>query len=187
MTPRLWMLTLIAIGWVAWSGPALADPPKPVEKGSRQVEWPVGAQSIAEENARVFPQGAYDRFNEATIPVLAPNDLSPQERTAFANSFRAVEDGYFAVIPRGDTDMLVNGTRSFAIAPQLVKEFQRDGVTYLYQEGDGHVSISFTRYGADYLFQFECRDGEGYANDCTDEDEVVAIIDRLAIVGGTPQ
>jgi hypothetical protein len=158
-----------------------------IDVRERRVQWPVGAQSIVEANAVVYPQGAEARFAEATIPVLAPDDLSADERRAFTESFRAVTDGYFSVVPRGDTDILINGTRSYAVAPELVKRFQRDGVSYLYQEGDGHVSISFSRYGADYLLQFECRDGEGYANDCTNEAEVVEVIDRLTIVGGTPQ
>lgn len=162
-----------------------ADAPG-VTRGERVVELPVGIESAAAEAARVYPAGAVDRFAASPIPVLAPPTLSETQRTAFSDSFRAVPDGFFAVIPARGYDVVVNGTITYAIAPELIKVIDRGGARYLYEEGETGVSISFSRYGADYLLQFECTDPAraGEDNNCVDEDTVVATAESLSVIGG---
>ncbi|MCG8442729.1 MAG: hypothetical protein MI723_13080 [Caulobacterales bacterium] len=163
--------------------PAAAQDVVP-EQGERRVQWPVGVESMTATAARVFPAGAGDAFAASPVPVLAPAGLTSADRDAFSNTFGATADGFYAVIPRGAFDVVLNGTVSYVVSPALIKEIPRDGFTYLYEEGDAGTNISFNRFGADYLLEFECRDAINYASDCVTEQEAVELADSLVIVGG---
>lgn len=152
-------------------------------RGERQIEWPVGIQSMRDAGAAVFPEGAASRFAGAPIPVLAPTKLDAEQRQAYLDSFRSVKDGFFAVVPGATYDVVVNGTKSYAVAPASAGFEERDTRNYLFEPAENGANVSFQRFGVDFLLQFECKAAVGEGT-CVTENEAKGFADNLTVVGG---
>jgi hypothetical protein len=150
-------------------------------RGERDVEFPVVAESVANS---LFP-GDGAAFASATVPVLAPSAMSREQASTFVSSFRATPDGYFAQLGQENFDVVVNGTRVFAVAPESAGARPPDAAPYRFSESDTGVNVSFNRFGADYSIDFVCRGAGGAeANECITEAQAAEFVDRLVPVGG---
>jgi hypothetical protein len=150
------------------------------QRGEREVEFPVTAQSVTDE---LFPNDGA-RFAEATVPVLAPAAMSREQASSFVSSYRTTPDGYFARLGLEEFDIVVNGTRMFAVAPQGAGAPSRDTTAYQFSESDTGMSVTFNRFGADYSIDFVCRGPGGEGSACVSEAEAAEFVERLVPVGG---
>jgi hypothetical protein len=151
-------------------------------RGERQVEFPVVAESVASELG-MDPAA----FAGATVPVLAPAAMSTEQADSFEDSYRATPDGYFARMAMNGYDVVVNGTRVFAVAPEAAgAPPARDTSEIQYSETDTGASVTFNRFGADYSIEFVCR-GPGGEPSCVSEAQATEFVERLVPVGGGGQ
>ncbi len=160
-----------------------SDDPTPT-RGEREVEFPVTAEQ-AGDSARAAGLDAA-RFADATVPVLAPAGMSRGQAVQFTESFRATPDGYFARMSLEEFDVVVNGTRIYARAPEAAgAPPARDTSQYQYSESETGMSVTFSRFGADYSVDFVCRGaGDEGGSECVSEAEAAELVGRLVPVGG---
>lgn len=144
--------------------------------GQREVEFPVVAESVADD----FGPDA-SKFADAVVPVLAPASMSTDQASGFADSYRATPDGYFARMAMDSYDVVVNGTRAFAVAPESAGARPRDTSQVLFSETDTGASVTFNRFGADYSIEFVCR---GAGETCVTEAQATELVERLVPIGG---
>jgi hypothetical protein len=181
------VLTLIAASAAAWVGlrgepSAVTDvqpggDPTP-ERGVRQVE-PVSAI------AATFDAEALAKFNDASTPVLAPSQLSPEATAQFARTFRATPDGYFARVDLPGFDVVVNGSRAFGVAPESAGARSGEVSQLRISESETGLSAMFRRYGVDYQIEFVCRGpGDEAGARCVTPEEARAVVEALVPVGG---
>jgi hypothetical protein len=146
-------------------------------QGQRSVEFPATAQSVADD----FGPDT-EKFATAVVPVLAPASMSSDQASGFGDSFRETPDGYFARMAEGGFDVVVNGTRSFAVAPAAAgAPPARDTSQILFSETDTGASVTFSRFGADYFIDFVCKDA---GEPCITEAQATEFVERLVPVGG---
>jgi hypothetical protein len=117
--------------------------------------------------------------SDVAVPVLLPrgvvvtaSDRPPQ--------LVATDDGYFATYETPRFDAIVNGSkRAYAagslVAPQAVSEQEMR-----FTLGEASAQLAFSRFGADYLIEFECREADG-GESCISEDEAKAFADSLFV------
>jgi hypothetical protein len=151
-------------------------------RGERDVDFPVVAESVTDS---LFPSGDDSKFAAASVPVLAPASMSRDQATGFVDSYRTTPDGYFARLDLEEFDVVVNGTRAFAVAPESAGARTRDTSQIQYSETDTGVAVTFNRFGADYSIEFVCpgAGGEGGAA-CVTEAKAAEFVERLVPVGG---
>ncbi len=149
--------------------------------GEREVEFPVVAQAVTDN---LFPGGGDAKFAESSVPVLAPAAMSTDQAETFADSYQTTPDGYFARMPSEEFDVVVNGTRAYAVAPEAAGAQTRDTSAFQFSESDTGLSVTFNRFGADYSIDFVCRGAGGDAGGCVDETKAAEFVERLVPVGG---
>lgn len=159
-----------------------------VDRAAREPAFPVGIESVREQAASEFGDDA-SKFNASPVPVLAPPELSADQRAQFATRFIATPDGYSTYVTFDAFDLVINGTRNYGVSAQLIKEVTRGDVTYLYEESVGARSASWlhAQFNTDYLLEFECTVGNGGDNTCVTEDFVLDTAENMVLVGGAPQ
>ena len=141
----------------------------------RSIDWQAAREALGggAEEGMVQVQSA----NPAPVPVLLPSGIvMPANATP---SYRTLEDGYFAFYPGDRFDIVVNGTLE---AFQTEGRDPADRPDMVFTETDSGASMALSRFGADYLVEFECRVIEPDGG-CISEEEAIEIIDKLIVVG----
>ena len=143
----------------------------------------------AESAAAIFPNGAAEKFGESPVPVIAPTGMSEEQRAGFAESFRALQDGFLATLPGESYDVVVNGTRRYVEAPEEAEPIDRpeDVTDYAFSETDEGASLSFSRFNTDYALDFMCHEAMGGEASCVEADAAEALADGMVLVGGGEQ
>src|SRR5690606_13199316 len=100
------------------------------------------------------------------VPVLLPSGIV-QAQNARPPALVSTEDGYFATYQLPRYDAIVNGSLKAyeAGAPQAG---QKEDMKFT--QAEAGAQLAFSRFGADYLIEFECRQLDGAAT-CITEDE----------------
>ncbi|HVY87697.1 MAG TPA: hypothetical protein VG942_02460 [Hyphomonadaceae bacterium] len=87
------------------------------------------------------------------------------------------KDGYFATYHLPKYDAIVNGSATSYSGGQKATG---DKEKMKFTTGEAGASLAFSRYGADYLIEFECRQVDG-ANTCVTEQEAKDFADSLFV------
>ena len=116
------------------------------------------------------------------VPVLLPTmNARPAGATDGPQpQFRPVPDGYFAVFPGAKYTLIVNGTNEVTDAPGMEPV---DPESMTYSETTTGAIVSFSRYGADYMVEFECMGSGEEGGDCIDRDEALTVANEIVISG----
>lgn len=149
-----------------------------------EIDWEAARNDLA--SAPTADGG--DSFNIQSgssappVPVLLP---AAPVRPAGATDgpqpqFRPVPDGYFAVFPGQDYNLIVNGTNLVTDIPDMENVETED---MIYSETTTGAIVSFSRYGADYMVEFECLGSGEEGGDCITEDEAMAVAEEIVISG----
>jgi hypothetical protein len=115
------------------------------------------------------------------VPVLLPTGIVVPQGAEGGVRFQPMSDGYFAAYPGIDYDIVVNGTNEVIGADQSGDAESEPVLTYTSTMTGAQVS--FSRYGADYLVEFECKSIEGGEADCITEQEALDVTNKLVIAG----
>lgn len=110
------------------------------------------------------------------VPILLPSGIV-QTQGAAPPALVTTDDGYFATYKTPKYDAIVNGSLQ-AYATGQSAAANKSAIKFT--QGDAGAQLAFSRYGADYLIQFECREADG-ADSCITEDEAKAFADSLFV------
>lgn len=169
--------------------PEPAPPPRPerptVEAASATIDWAAARADLASASAGEEASGFQIQSGDQAPPVpvlIVPSSARPASATGETPRFRELPDGYFAHYPGDAYDVTVSGTNEvFATGSGAGA---RDPDTIRYQATASGAIVSLTRYGADYMVEFECNGLEGTAGEaCIDEDEALDVARQLIIAG----
>ena len=130
----------------------------------RPADAPATVQSVGKEGP-------------APVPMLLPSGIA-QTASDRPTPPVVTEDGYFATYHRPKYDVIVNGSkRAYAAAGQAS---QGSKETMKFTTGEASAQLSFSRYGADYLIEFECREVDG-GDSCITEPEAKEFAESLFV------
>lgn len=146
------------------------------------INWDAARADLAalprEERDTSFQVASTD--TPPPVPVLLPTGIVRVQGAGNAPRFQPLTDGYYAAYPGVDYDIIVNGTNEVigkAGATSAASE------TFLFQPTGSGAMVSFSKYGADYLVEFECNAIEGDEPDCIAEEDAIETARKLIIAG----
>ena len=168
---------------VAQPEAALPAPGRPTaDAKAAEIDWTKAREDMA---ARPVDDTEND-FQVASgpaappVPVLLPTGIVTTASTGNTPRFQPLSDGYFAAYPGTEYDIIVNGTN------EVIGEGRNStsaNTTPRYLATAAGAQISFSRYGADYLVEFECNEISGEDGTCITEADAMAIANELIIAG----
>lgn len=117
----------------------------------------------------------------AVVPVLLPTGIVTPASAERGVMFRQTSDGYFASYPGEVYDIVINGTNLIAGTASDAGGRQDEPVFTASVAG---AQLSLSRYGADYLIEFECNiDLAPDSDTCITEDEAFEMAEKLIVAG----
>jgi len=148
-----------------------------------KIEWAKARQDFAAQNSasdETLVTIANAGELQPPVPVLLPTGGPVSIATGGAGPrFKQTADGYYAVYPYENYDVIVNGTNE-------VIGTRGDGPrdeTMKYTATAAGAQVSLSRYGADYLVEFECYTINPATGTCIEEDEAIEVAESLVIRG----
>jgi hypothetical protein len=144
-----------------------------------QINWDAARADLAKRpaDAPVTVQTA-GQDGPSPVPMLLPSGPVSVQSTGAAPTVPVVtKDGYFATYHLARYDAIVNGSqRAYAAGspPANGKEEMK------FTTSEGAAQLAFSRYGADYVIEFECREIDG-AESCITEPEAKEFADSLFV------
>lgn len=154
---------------------AAAPPAAPAVLGS--IDWDKARADLSRRpaDAPVLPQSVQDQ--PAVVPMLLPSGIV---QTASDRPTPPVitKDGYFATYHLPRYDAIVNGSMKAYLTPGQAAKGDKEAMRFT--TGDASAQLTFSRYGADYIIEFECRQVDG-PEGCISESEARAFADSLFV------
>lgn len=115
------------------------------------------------------------------VPVFLPAGPVAAQSGDVSVRFQPTSDGYYAFFPTETYDIIVNGTNVVMSEPGAAAPARTDAFNF--QSTTTGAQVAFSRYGADYLVEFECKELVNGQPACVTEEEAVAFARDLAISG----
>lgn len=115
------------------------------------------------------------------VPLFLPSSPVTIQGGEAALRFQPTDDGYYAFFPGEAYDIIVNGTNVVINAPGETTQPRSDA--YTFQITSTGASVSFSRYGADYLVEYECKVLVRGVPECITEEDAISFARDLAISG----
>lgn len=189
---RLVILASAALFAAACTQEAPADPaastaPAPAEETVQtasapsqegQIDWTKAQADFTAKrpaDAPVLPQSVQDK--PSPVPMLLPSGIV-QTASDRPTPPVVTKDGYFATYHLPRYDAVVNGSmKSYTGTGQAA---QGDKEAMKFTMGEAVASLAFSRYGADYLIDFECREIDG-PQGCITEAEAKEFAESLFV------
>lgn len=190
---RLVILASVALFAAACTQETPADPAasntpaageeKPVETASApsqegQIDWTKAQADFTAKrpaDAPVLPQSVQDK--PSPVPMLLPSGIV-QTASDRPTPPVVTKDGYFATYHLPRYDAVVNGSmKSYTGTGDPAKG---DKEAMKFTMGEAVASLAFSRYGADYLIDFECREIDG-PQGCITEAEAKEFAESLFV------
>ena len=144
------------------------------------IDWPSARADRAKapvNDAPVTIQSADGKSGGLPqVPVLLPSGIV-QTQSAGPPALVTTADGYFATYKTPTYEAIVNGSKQAYKTGQTATANKTD---IKFTQGEAGAQLAFSRYGADYLIQFECHQADG-AKSCISEDEARAFADGLFV------
>lgn len=137
---------------------------------SAKLQQPVTDTPITVQNTRASQE-------PPKVPVLLPSGIVRSQSDA-PPALVMTQDGYFATYKLPKYDAIVNGSQKAYAAGAAAAGGDKQALKF--STGEGSAQLSFSRFGADYLIEFECREVDG-GESCITEDEAKAFADSLFV------
>jgi hypothetical protein len=186
MMKTLVLASAIAIGALAacteqGAGPTDPQASTPTPDGQVQpaavptvqgnINWDAARADFAKrpagtENVSVQSVG---KDGPSPVPMLLPSGIASAQGAGGDRPSPPVvtADGYFATYHLPKYDAIVNGSMTAHPAPG---QTAGDKSAMKFTTGEASAQLSFSRYGADYLIEFECKEVDS-SNGCITEAE----------------
>ena len=160
------------------------DDDRPVYAQAMSGEATIDWNAARADDASHSSDSANGNFTVASegeappVPVMLPSGIVLPAGAESDVKFQPLTDGYFAFYPGTDYNIVVNGTNEIIgdRAPGITETPMRFIPTM------SGAQVAFTRYGADYLIEFECTQAEGEHADCISEEEALSVAESLVPV-----
>ncbi len=170
------------------AAPEPAAPELPVRPASAEsgasIDWEAARRDLAARSTE-NPDGAFQVASggEAPpVPVFLPSVPVVAQGGEAEIRFQPTSDGYYAFFPGEAYDMIVNGTNVVIAEPGAGAPPARTDA-FNFQPTTTGAQVAFSRYGADYLVEFECKEMVNGLPACITEEQAVAFARDLAISG----
>jgi hypothetical protein len=148
------------------------------------IDWEAARRDMASVPSDDRGAGAFQvqsGAEAAPVPVLLPTGIVVPQSAEGGVKFQPMSDGYFAAYPGIDYNIVVNGTNEIVGARDTADTSGDTEPTF--EATASGAQVAFSRYGADYLIEFECKNSSGEAPTCIGEDEALEIARKLVIAG----
>jgi len=154
---------------VASAGPPAKD---------AEINWEAARADLAKRPADAPATiQSVGKDGPVAVPMLLPSGIALPASSDRPTPPVVTEDGYFATYHLPKYDVIVNGSkRSYAAAGQAAG----DKTKMKFTTGEASAQLAFSRYGADYLIEFECRQVDGGAS-CITEPEAKEFAESLFV------
>jgi len=170
-------------------GPAEEAPAPVLETGGPQantnvtanIDWAAARDDLtgASDGSQNFAQAQSATTDAPPVPVLLPTGIATvQSATGAAPTYRPVSDGYFATYPGAVYDIVVNGTNQVAT---IDGEPTAERGVPVFTATVAGAQVALSRYGADYLIEFECHALNPSTGSCIEEDEALRVAESLVV------
>lgn len=161
----------------------LTDQPDRPEALARvaSIDWTAARTDLASQPSDVTPQAFQVESGDLAppVPVLLPTGIvTAQTVEGRGPTYQPLDDGYFASYPGPVYSVTISGTN--VVYDTNGEDAGDMDAVFVPTMTGGQVSLS--RYGADYLIEFECV-GPGAGNACIDEAEALDVARGLVIAG----
>lgn len=163
--------------------PEAAPKSRPVvTEKEAEIDWAAARKDLAS----IPSEAREDSFQIASgndappVPVLLPTGIVMPAGAENQIKFQPLSDGYFAAYPGVTYDVIVNGTNE--VMGDGARSAPEDRAERFLATASG-AQVAFSRYGADYLVEFECNEIDGETGTCLTEDEAVEVARKLVIAG----
>ncbi len=163
------------------------DPQLPERPGvvtlSSAIDWEAARRDFAN---RTDPEAPFavqiaSGSDAPAVPVFMPPLSVSAQSGDEAIIFQMTPDGYFVTLPGETFDVIVNGT-NFVAGPEGIP--RSDEIAgFRYEPTLTGALVAFSRYGADYLVEFECKTLPGGQAGCISEEEALAYARDLELAG----
>jgi hypothetical protein len=154
----------------------VASAPQAVES---QIDWNAARADFAKRPAdqQSVQIQAAGEDGPAPVPMLLPSGIIlPQSDRPVPPV--VTKDGYFATYHLPRYDAIVNGSNKAYVAAGQAAGGDKSAMKFTTSEAS--ASLSFSRYGADYTIDFECREVDG-GDSCITEAEAKEFADSLFV------
>jgi hypothetical protein len=144
-----------------------------------QINWDAARADLSKRpaDAPVTIQTA-GQEGPSPVPMLLPSGVAVAQGADQRPSIPVVtKDGYFATYHLPRYDAIVNGSQR-AIASGQAAQGSKEEMKFT--TGEASAQLAFSRYGADYLIEFECREIDG-ADSCITEPEAKEFAESLFV------
>jgi hypothetical protein len=144
-----------------------------------QINWEAARADLAKRPADAPATiQAVGKDGPVAVPMLLPSIVGAASASDRPTPPVVTEDGYFATYHLPKYDAIVNGSkRAYAAAGQAA---QGSKEKMKFTTGEASAQMAFSRYGADYLIEFECREVDGGAS-CITEAEAKEFAESLFV------
>lgn len=142
-----------------------------------QIDWTKAQADFTAKrpaDAPVLPQSVQDK--PSPVPMLLPSGIV-QTASDRPTPPVVTKDGYFATYHLPRYDAVVNGSMKAYTGTGPAKG---DKEALKFTMGEAVASLAFSRYGADYLIDFECREIDG-PQGCITEAEAKEFAESLFV------
>lgn len=148
----------------------------PAQEG--QIDWAKAQADFASKrpaDAPVLPQQVQD--TPSPVPMLLPSGIV-QTASDRPTPPVVTKDGYFATYHLPRYDAIVNGSMKAYTGTGQAAQGDKEAMKFTL--GEAVASLAFSRYGADYLIDFECREIDGPTS-CITEAEAREFAESLFV------
>ena len=145
-----------------------------------KIDWAAARADVA-ANSSEERNGNFTVASEGEappVPVMLPSGIVLPAGTESDVKFQPLTDGYFAFYPGTDYNIVVNGTNE--IIGERAPGVENTPLRFIPTMTGAQVA--FTKYGADYLVEFECTHTVGAEADCISEADAMSIAESLVPV-----
>ncbi|MEO9971946.1 MAG: hypothetical protein ABJG15_19275 [Hyphomonadaceae bacterium] len=156
--------------------------PKADAMRTAEIDWTsarrdlTGQEKGSDELVTVASSG-----EPAVVPVLLPTGIVTPASAERGVMFRQTSDGYFASYPGEAYDIVINGTNLIA---GTAGEAGTPPSEPVFTSSVAGAQLSLSRYGANYLIEFECNiDLAAGSDTCITEDEAFDMAEKLIVAG----
>lgn len=142
-----------------------------------QIDWTKAQADFTAKrpaDAPVLPQSVQDK--PSPVPMLLPSGIVQTQNDRPVPPV-VTQDGYFATYHLPRYDATVNGSMK-AYTGTGAKAGDKEAMKFT--RGEANASLAFSRYGADYLIDFECREVDG-PEGCITETEAKEFAESLFV------
>lgn len=144
------------------------------------INWDAARADLSKRPAGTegFQVQAVGKDGPPPVPMLLPSGVVTAQGAGDRPTAPVITgDGYFATYHLPKYDAIVNGSNK---AYQIPGQAAGDKTVMKFTKGEATASLTFSRYGANYTIDFECRQVDG-GDSCITEAEAKEFADSLFV------